>query len=402
MLRCPIAFSLALALAGGAVLGQEPPTRPTFTSKSELVVVDVVVSDARNRPVRGLSVEDFVVKEDGRQRRIVAFEAFAGDDPSVPPARTTARGASLRLTPQLARAATVLFVDDGRLSPEQSAKLRPALKTLLATLGERSDSLMLVAPLSKVSVAGRLPADAPALAAAIDQIVGRRFADIPSLPIGDAEALAIERGDRQMLSRVTARYSALNPDFSQTTAGSLARTRANEVAHDARVRRHASFDVAGLCLDWLSNRPGRRSLIVISAGFAAEAADPGYRDLVTRSLRVNTPIHFLDVRGLQGWGRYNGLQYGPALSPAANAGPWGWSDEAAGARELAADTGGMSIANLDDLNRGLQQLFDTMTSYYLLAYEPPPGAGSGFRRIRVEVRGKDMQVRARRGYYAER
>jgi VWFA-related protein len=239
------------------------------------------------------------------------------------------------------------------------------------------------------------------LTAAVDQIVGRRFADYSSLPIGEAEALAIDRGDRQALARVTARFAALNPDFSQTTAGSFARTRATEVAAEARVRREASFDVAALCLDWLSEQPGRRSLVVISPGFAAEAGDPKYRDLVTRSLHVNAPVHFLDVRGLQSWGRYNGLLYGPALSTAANAGPTGWSDEAAGARELAADTGGIALGDVDDPTRGLRKLSDGLTSYYLLAYEPTDGAKAGFRRITVDVRGKDLHVQARRGYYVE-
>jgi hypothetical protein len=62
----------------GATAASQSPQRPTFSSRSDLVLVDVVVTDRRNRPIRGLTAADFVVKEDGAIRPIVAFEAVEG------------------------------------------------------------------------------------------------------------------------------------------------------------------------------------------------------------------------------------------------------------------------------------------------------------------------------------
>jgi hypothetical protein len=50
--------------------------------------------------------------------------------------------------------------------------------------------------------------------------------------------------------------------------------------------------------------------------------------------------------------------------------------------------------------RRARPLLDTMTTYYVLAYQPPAHEKPGYRRIKVEVRAKGLQVRARRGYFS--
>jgi VWFA-related protein len=406
VIRSPLmAFSLVLVSAF-PVPAQEPVKPPVFRSKTELVLVDFVVSDKADRPVGGLSAKDFVVKEDGKERPIVSFEAFAGDEPSSAPASPAP---DTPLVPDPARApssspgrsagaATVLLIDDGQLTQEQAVRLRPGLKTLLARIGERSGSVALVAPASRISVATKLPGGAVDLAAAVDQIGGRRIEDHSSFPLSDSEAIAAARGDATMLARVAARFAALNPQLSAEQAAMLAHNRSTEVAYDARMRRESMYGVALLAFDWLAGQPGRHSLVLVSGGFVREPADSKYYELVTRSLRVNAPIHFLDVRGLQGVG-LEGVQYGPALNWNASTTPFTWADDAQGSSGLADDTGGIAIRNTNDLGKGLGRVFDTMQTYYVLAYEPPANAKPGFRKIQVEVRTKGLHVRARRGYF---
>jgi VWFA-related protein len=382
------ALAVAQPVAAEPVLrktAQDQPKPPTFSSSTELVLVDFVVTDKADRPVRGLSARDFVVKEDGRERPIVTFEAFGG----AAPARTT---------PSLPDAATVLLVDDGQLSPQQAARLRPALKGLMATVGGRSGSLMLVAPESRVSVVGQLPAGAAAMSAAVDRIAGQRVEDPSNLPVADAEALAIASGDLPALARVTGRFLTIHPELTADQANIFARERGIDVAHEALVRREAMYDVALQCLDWLAAQPGRHSLIVVSGGFARDPNDANYFEVVTRSQRANAPMHFLDARGLQGIGRYQGVEYGTGLSRDVDEGPFGWYDAASGSTDLADDTGGISVSNVNDMEKGLGRLLDTMTTYYVLAYQAPAHEKAGYRRIRVEIRTKGLTVRARRGY----
>jgi VWFA-related protein len=257
---------------------------------------------------------------------------------------------------------------------------------------------MMVAPGSKVSVLAALPAGAAAILPAVDRIVGQRIDEHAAFPVADAEALAIARRDNPTIARVTARYMTFNPELSVDQATMVAIERGIQVAHDARVRRDAIYDVALLSLDWLAARGGRHSLIIVSGGFATDLDDGKYVDVVTRSLRANAPIDFLDARGLSGFDRYHDVEFGPALSRNADEGPFGRFEAAEGSSGLAIDTGGIIVANTNDMKKGLDELLDAMTTYYVLAYQPPANDKPGYRKIKVEVRTKGLHVRARTGY----
>jgi len=398
-LRRPIgALALALFPAFSAP-AQEPAKPPVFKAGTEIVLVDLIVSDKANRLVKGLSAKDFVVREDGKERPIVSFTAFAGSEsPSALDSDAVSVTSSRDRRP--GGAATVILVDDGQLTPQQGQRLVPELKALLAKVSERSGSLALVAPWSKVSEARALPSGAEDLASAVERIKGTRFDDLSTLPVADAEAIAVERGDPTMLARVSGRFMALNPSLHKEQAEPLARTRSIEVAFEAKRRRDVAYGVILLSLDWLASQPGRHSLVMVSAGFARDPEDQRYKEIVTRSLRVNAPIHFLDARGLQGLGRFQSVAFGGgALNRDVDETPFARSDASEGSTALADATGGITIRNTNDIEKSLARLLDTMQTYYVLGYEAPPHGKPGFRRIKVDARPKDLTVRARRGYF---
>ncbi|HEV8209561.1 MAG TPA: hypothetical protein VGP77_05545, partial [Vicinamibacterales bacterium] len=62
---------VALMLVPAISLPAQEQKPPVFKAGTEVVLVDFVVSDKSERPVRGLSAQDFVVKEDGKERPIV-------------------------------------------------------------------------------------------------------------------------------------------------------------------------------------------------------------------------------------------------------------------------------------------------------------------------------------------
>src|SRR5215472_15752139 len=47
------------------------------------VIVDVVVRDSNNQPVRGLLAKDFSISEDGKNQHITSFEAHEFATPSI-------------------------------------------------------------------------------------------------------------------------------------------------------------------------------------------------------------------------------------------------------------------------------------------------------------------------------
>ncbi len=110
-------------------------------------------------------------------------------------------------------------------------------------------------------------------------------------------------------------------------------------------------------------------------------------------------MYFVDARGL--------AALGPAQTAEAAA-PTDLQDTslalgalgvgAEGSESLAADTGGFSIRNRNDLAAGAQTIVRESSSYYLLGYAPPVRGNRRFRRIEVRVAREGVRVRARRGY----
>jgi VWFA-related protein len=391
---------LAACLAATQVLSptaQQGQAPPKFTAGTELVRVDFVVSDKAGRLVPGIAEKDCIVKEDGKERRIVSFEAF--NEGAGTPSTANPSGSATTPAPRVVRSSTVLLVDDVHLSQEQIGIVRPALKNLLTTVAGQNDLLALVAPGSKLTIAGELPGTGPALAAAVDRIIGQRPEDHNELPVLDAEAIAILRGSQEVLQRVAARFVALNPTMNPEQAAAVAINRSTDVNFAARRRRETLFATATQALAWLSDKPGRHSVIMVSGGFAKDPGDPVYSELVTKSLRVNAPLHFVDAHGLTGNRRFDSVEYSTRLGRNADEGPTGRTDAVEGSMDLADESGGVIVQNTNDIEKGLARILETMRTYYIVAYEAPAHNKPGFHKIEVQVKTKGLSVRARRGYY---
>lgn len=386
---------VALWSLAGLAAPQTPP--PVFDASTSLILVDVTVTDKKQQPVLDLMAADFEVFEDGKRREVVSFAAFgsaatkalAAPRPDSGPEQAQAR---------FVLASSVLVVDDGHMSPQQTARLGPVLTQVLRGLVERRGTLLLLAPLSGVACAGRLPEDAEELAEAASHVRGHRFRMISKWPMTDTEAIDIERGDTLAFERVLTRFQELNPGLEREMA-SLVRQRATELAVDARNRRGDTFAAIRQGFDWLARQPGRHSVLVVSAGFAS-APDPAFDRLVTESLRVNAPVHFLDAAGLSAFNSFETIEYRQALSVDARVSLHEAADAAAGTELLASNTGGLRVSG--DLKQGLTRILDTTKTYYVLGYEPPQKNKPGFRKIKVAVKTKGLQVLARRGYFDDR
>ena len=406
---CLVLFGASLACAA-SVLAQQSSPPLKLGVETRLVLVDFVVLDKSDHAVSGLKQGDFVVKEDGKERPIISFAAFLGGEPDVA-ATTDAPGQtapSAAAATEHVGASTVLFVDDSQLTPQDAARLLPALKKLVDVIAAREGILALVAPGSDVGLVDEPAKNRAGFRAAIDQIVGRRVPDRSDLPVSDAEAILADQGDDTIIDRLASRYIYLNPSANSgqnqiyrfAMAQGMAKARATEVAIAARARREGVYRLLRGSLNWLSGRPGRRSIVMVSSGYATDKEDRNMREIVNASLRANAPIHFLDARGLQGMSRFLGAEYREALEHDGMEATLAFSEESAGAAGLAADTGGLYIRNTNDMDKGLSRIVDMTATYYVLGYEPPENPGKpGFRKIKVEIAKKDLKVTARRGYF---
>src|SRR5512143_3719576 len=82
-----LASAAALAAQEAQKPAAPPPSEtPTFPAQGEQVIVDVVVTDKKGNPIKGLTKDDLSVSEDGAPQQVVSFEAVqVPDAPSQTP-----------------------------------------------------------------------------------------------------------------------------------------------------------------------------------------------------------------------------------------------------------------------------------------------------------------------------
>jgi hypothetical protein len=70
-------------------------------------------------------------------------------------------------------------------------------------------------------------------------------------------------------------------------------------------------------------------------------------------------------------------------------------------RVLAEETGGFAVLNRNDYAAGIARIVEENSRYYLMGYYPGKSDRDGkYRRIEVRIRRPDVEVRARKGYWA--
>jgi VWFA-related protein len=403
---------------------QKPQQAPAFRSEAELVTVDVVVADKRGDPVADLRAEDFVVSDEGRPQQVQFFQmvtAAGQARTSNGPDRAYRYSTNVGAQAHQGRS-FVLFVDDVHLSQEQGERAKKALEQFLIDQADSGDLVSVVAPAKGLRWHTRLPAGRAELAKVLGSLRGAYLPEVSGERISDYEAYRIHvMQDEQMAERIGRRFNNFRvagrdpvdlqkdqgprPENKGGTAGLLepfVQSRAAEAYVRATARNRTTLDALMETVQSMEAVRGRKSVIVMSPGFILDQELAVFRQVEDAARRANTALYFVDVRGLEVQSVFGSAQFGSALDSrdigAANADPM---LEAEGAVSLAESSGGFSVQNRNDLEAGLRRIARESQVYYLLGYAPAEGRADGkFRRISVRVNRPDVQVRARKGYYA--
>jgi VWFA-related protein len=413
-------FSLIVAVLAGVAAAQEKPEspppageepRPTFPAQVEQVTVDVVVTDKKGNPVRGLTRDQFAVREDGALQAIASFEAIELP-PAPPPVAAPRPRVSTNTAPeaQVGRTFVVLF-DDIHLTPFQAHRAKGAVGEFLTSGVREGDRLTLVATGGGVWWSTRMMAGRDELMGMLKRLDGRNIPDTSPERMTDYEALRIHiYRDPIVIERVKRRYEGYGVTLARLSSEDSARTiedpfvtgKASEVYYQATTRMRITLEVIERVLDSLATTKGRKSLILVSQGFIYDPNLDEFKRVVQASRRANTAIYFLDTRGLDSMPMALTAQFGPPIDNRDIGALFSESFEASeGSESIAADSGGFSVKNQNDLNKGILRIANETRLYYLLGYNPTNTAQDGkFRKIDVKVAQKGVQVRARKGYYA--
>ena len=418
---------------------------------TSLVQTDVVVMDKDGKQVTDLKAEDFEIQENGKPQTITNFSyvetapsAAASASTSPTPAPTPRDKAGVpppppaRLRPEQVRRAIALVVDDLRMSHEGVHATRQALRKYVDEQVQPGDLVAIIRTSAGIGALQQFTNDRQQLYAAIERVrpLARTtrlgaFTSVdtlerlesqmtePTMDVSDGPPRPNERAAREEDKR---RAVNLN-EFRDTvvTVGTLGAI---------------SFVVRGL-----KELPGRKAVVLFSDGISIfnqnndsgqdrrERVVAALRQLVDQANRASVVIYSVDTRGLQPTGPTAAdMTSGSPMAPF-NTGPDGPVGGVAGIRTdqvgqqviggrnaemfegqnglnyLSRETGGTTLFNQNDLNKGIRRALEDIRGYYLIGYRPdestfdPSTGRRKFNTWTIKVKGRDnLKVRTRSGF----
>lgn len=418
--------SLILLLAAWyGSYAQDLSSGSTFRLTSRLVYVDVVVRDRSGQIVKGLTQQDFEVEEDGKPQKVDFFEACSLKQVAPAPGRQVP-----------APTATQLFYSNIANRDAAFGAINIILFDLLNT--PRSD--LIYARKQLLEFLSKLP---PGQSVALF-VLRNRLQMVQNFTGSSDRLLAAAKSIKpDDMTFIRSKDEALQDDdfttdFAQAIGGNDPGGAANMVKaaegdQDAIHRDNRAYlTVAALAelARATSGYPGRKNLLWLSEDFpvsvGAQLMDARFRstpDLAqareTANLIANAQISVypISLLGLEtggvpvsSSGSGSVSQIGGPIGTTANPqmGDTLQSQFTArsalryAANDLADQTGGEAFVGTNDFEGALRHSMVDGSNYYTLAYRPTNEKWNGqFRKIHIELTGKNGSLNYRRGYFAD-
>jgi VWFA-related protein len=363
----------------------QKPQTPTFRTRIDSVSVDVTVTDRQGRPVTDLTAADFEVREGGKVQTIDTFKLVAEEaEPATPLREITSFGDQAREVADDRNRIFILFLDDYHVRQSNSMRVREQVARFVSTLGPR-DLVAVLYPLTPVAAA-TFSRNHSGTAGAVMNFWGRKYDYTPRNAFEE-------------------RYQGLPPEQLE------------------RMRNDTTLmGLEQACIFLGTLREGRKTLLFISEGlsgtlpagtnisgtiiqptprtqsesfFASTQLLTQMQNVFAAASRANTSIFTLDPRGLatSEFDISDKVRYEQDKAVL--------NESMDSLRVLADQTDGRAIVNRNDPLPELQRMMRELSAYYLLGYTSSIAPRDGkFHRIDVRVKRKDLEVRARKGYWA--
>ena len=388
---------------------------------TELVQTDVMVFDKSGKFVEGLGPGQFELKVDGKPQQIAFFERVrAGtvdEDAQIAAARGGSAGGARAgggAALPLDRGRTVIFfVDDLHLSAGSTSHIRKTLLRFVEDEIGQNDEAAVISASGQVGFLQQLTDNKAVLRAAAGRVNTRPYAvrDGQSPLMTERHAVAIERGEPQVLDYFVDQALRENPMLRREVVEQMVRSRARVIVQQARAIARNTLASLESVVRGYAQLPGRKIVFFISDGFIVDDGDTMLRDRMRiisgAAARAGVVIYSLDAMGLR-TGQADastGGNFDPA-GQLARVDMSEGSEMQAPLFHLATETGGRALVNTNALGRVVSGALKETSVYYLLAWRPDLTSGGGaaapkYRRLEVSVAGRpDLRVMVRRGFYS--
>jgi VWFA-related protein len=397
----------------------------TIRTYSNLVVVDVVVTDSQGNPVHGLPRDTFALTENGKPQTLRHFEEHSAspvlDIKVLPPPRMPP-GLFSNRTPAFANGpVNVLLLDylNTPVSVQPYARKQlldyldhAAPGTRIAIFGLTTQLSMLQGFTSDMTVLKNALDPKKGGAAQVSQLLAN---SVTGGPTGDTS-----------LSQSLLASDATSTDITQEMVDAVTRFEAMQSSFQTDMRVQYTLNGIDSLARYLIGIPGRKNVIWYSGSFPLDVQpDPNEEDpndsvvrndelvretdnLLTRAQVAMYPV---DARGLQTDPSQN--FFNEATNPAigGSSGQDAATSSAAFLQQtaqeqltmqaMAEDTGGQAYVNSSGLTQAVQKAIANGSNYYTLTYSPTNQAWDGrFRTIKVKVDQPGVKLHYRIGYFA--
>lgn len=395
--------------------------------KSNLVVVRVVVRDAKGEPVRGLQKQDFPVFDRGKEQTISQFEV--GTPSPAHPTSISAQGQSDQLNSSAEPAKLLaLFFDDLNTSDTDMMQVRNAADHYLARNLQPTDR---VAIFTSGTMLSDFTADRTQIHDALFKLhtSPQALSHIRECPnLSDYQAQQIEQfGDdlttdawKMALDECKVcgcPVGAVTPKISKATVETpgdetqaYIRNLARRVVDQSQIQSRSNLGELEHVVTYLSHLPGQRTVVLISPGFQSQSEQRQLERIIDQSLRSQVVISTLDPKGLAIMMREADVSggYTPGIESGVIAAQHAmdWQREAVVSNvlaEVAEGTGGQFFRNNNDLQAGLGALAGSPV-YYTFAFAPTDAKPDGkFHPLKVVLAAQEKgeTIQARLGYFAD-
>jgi len=416
LFRCLLAGFLCIPTV---VAGQSSPEQPATTlhATTNLVVEDVVVTDAQQRPVRHLKASDFTLLEDGHAQAIKVFEEHSAGEPAqLPPAP---RGGPGVFTNRLPFASTgplnIILLDKLNTPVDNQPYVRDQLLKYLKQPhpGSRTAIFGLTTQLHLLQ---GFTSDPEVLRAAV---AGNR-AGPKNSPLLHDPASGDAPGAQDSLSEDIIG----NTPSAVVVRANLQQFVADLGYYQLQLRVRYTLEGFNQLGRYLSRLPGRKNLIWFSGSFpvsihpdensnnpfkAATDLQGEFRDTVDLLARSQVAVYPVDARGVIVSSNVDASVSGREY--ATEPGAFGHdqatfamqtADEQQTMMRMADSTGGKAYTNTNNLAEAVEKVVEAGSNYYTLAYSPTNSEWKGeFRKIRISLAQGGLKTAYRPGYFAD-
>jgi len=418
-LGCLIAALLcAPAFAAGQTTNEQPAA--TIHAEADLVVVDVVVTDAKKNAVHGLAAADFTLLENGHEQTIKSFEEHTSAlAASLPPLPKLEPGVFTNYSPTPANTALNILLFDTLNTP---MKDQPFVRDqVLKYLKEaRPNTRMAIFGLNtQLRLLQGFTSDPELLRAVLN---GKKGLPKGSPLMNDPVSGDQPGADDPMMDMATDALG--NSPSGATVLANLQQFEAEQQSFQLQLRARYTLDALNQLGRYLSSLPGRKNLIWFSGSFpinilpdgdlqnpfsVAASAEDEFRETTKLLTRGQVAVYPIDARGLMTLPMMSASNSGKSFANNPNA--FGkasanffnqTTNEHATMRQMAEATGGEAFVNTNGLAQAVESAVETGSNYYTLSYAPTNREWKGdYRKIQIKTERQGLTLAYRRGYYAD-